>query len=76
MVDEYDDPKVTISLLGELVHMGFSEGEFKRIHHFGERATIQGHLKYCETVKRFRRGGKNCGVQRQLREALANRKKN
>ena len=70
MTDEYDDPKVTISLLGELVRMGFSEEEFKGIHHFGKHATIQGHLKYCQTIKRFRRNGSNCRVQKRLREAL------
>jgi hypothetical protein len=56
MADEYDDPRVTITLLGELVRHGFTDEEFKGIHPFGKRATIQGHLKYCQTIRRFSAG--------------------
>ena len=73
MPSEYDDPKVTIRLLEELMRKGFGDKEFSKLHHFAKRGrevTIASHLQYCRTIQRFRRGGNNWSLQKALEEAL------
>lgn len=72
MAEDCDDPKETIRILEALKRRGFSDQDFKRLHHM-QYATIAGHIRYCCEHKHFRRGSNNRLVQKRLLEELAKR---
>jgi hypothetical protein len=60
-------PQRTIQLLDQLK---LTDEQFQGIHHFGKKASVAAHRKYCERTAEFRDGGKNHGVLLTL-EAIA-----
>ena len=60
-------PRETLRLLDVLERVGFSNEEFRQVHHFGEKANINTHRKYCEDVKKgFQAEGENEKVKARL----------
>jgi hypothetical protein len=50
-----NDPKVAVRLLEELARVyGFTSEEFKMLHHFGRKASMEQHIDYCKGTARFR----------------------
>jgi hypothetical protein len=67
---EQDGPRATLALLNELqAKHGLTAQLFTRIHHFGPRASLESHRKYCQGTKSFR-SQTNIIVARRLAECL------
>jgi transposase len=50
-----DDPKQSLRIIQELqAKFGFTADHFKQLHHFGPKASLQTHIRYCEGTARFR----------------------
>lgn len=49
-------PQRTITLLNQLRTYGFSDDDFRVIHHNGSKASIASHLGYCEEIGSFNEG--------------------
>jgi hypothetical protein len=68
--DPTEDPKRTLIVLDELKNRHDLTPElFRQIHHFGPRASLESHRKYCEGTKTFR-SQTNIIVSRRLAECL------
>jgi hypothetical protein len=62
-------PKHTIELLDRLSAAGFSDAEFRIIHHMGD-ATTNTHRKYCQEVAAFKPTDTNAKVRERLERIL------
>jgi hypothetical protein len=50
----YDDPSTTLKLIAELrEHYGFGQDQFRQLHHFEDRASLEAHITYCTKTRRF-----------------------
>lgn len=50
-----DDPKETLRVIRELQEKhGFTQEHFRKLHHFGPKASLQAHINYCAGTGRFR----------------------
>jgi hypothetical protein len=58
-------PKQTIDMLDQLHALGFSDDDFRIIHHMSD-ATINTHRQYCEKVDAFRAGDTNEKVRERI----------
>lgn len=48
------DPRESVRVIDELLtRQGLTEEHFRRLHHFGARASLRHHLNYCEGTERF-----------------------
>jgi hypothetical protein len=70
-------PRETLSLLGELESIGFTDEAFRLLHHFrrrtnNHRLTIAAFRSYCEKTSAFRPDHNNERVQRRLRMVFDN----
>ena len=75
MAKDNQGPGETVKLLEELKAIGYTDQDFRRIHHM-EWATIAAHLQYCRKVKYFQRSSSNRLVQERLRKELRKRRGN
>lgn len=48
-----EDPEVALQLLEEMQKLGFTSNHFKELHHFGPKASLEQHIKYCKGTRRF-----------------------
>jgi hypothetical protein len=64
-------PKRTIELLDQLSALGFSDNDFRVIHHFAGEASITGMRGYCDETDSFRNDGTNQRVRERLKIVLA-----
>ena len=48
-----DDPKAALHLIEQLQKLGFNQEHFRQLHHFGPRASLPAHIKYCKGTGRF-----------------------
>lgn len=48
-----DDPKAALRLIREMQKLGFTQDHFRQLHHFGPRASLAAHIKYCDGTGRF-----------------------
>ncbi len=62
-------PKRTATLLNQLSDLGFSDDDFRIIHHMSD-ATIAKHREYCKTVKAFEAEATNQRVRERLELVL------
>jgi len=65
-------PQRTITLLNQLRAHGFSDDDFRVLHHNGPKASIASHLSYCEVIGIFNEGNPtNIQVRDRLELVLA-----
>jgi hypothetical protein len=63
-------PKRTIELLDQLSHLGFSDEDFRTIHHMPD-ASINRHVSYCRETGRFHSDDANEKVRKRLELVFA-----
>src|SRR5690349_19369939 len=50
-----DNPKETVRIIRELQQRhNFGQEHFRKLHHFGPKASLQSHINYCEGTARFK----------------------
>jgi hypothetical protein len=68
-------PAKTLELLDELQEKwGMMDSHFQQLHHFGARASIAAHRKFCRSESEFKPGSNHAKVRRRLEIALAQRR--
>jgi hypothetical protein len=50
---DFDNPKTTLRVIDEATQLGFTPEMFKLVHHFGPKASLQSHIRYCAGTSRF-----------------------
>jgi hypothetical protein len=64
-------PQRTIQLLDELSSLGFTDGDFRILHHLKSKdETVGGMRAYCMTIGSFRDGSPNERVRARLQFVL------
>jgi hypothetical protein len=67
-IDAKPDPKETVGIIDALSKLGFTEAQFRPLHHLGD--SLAGFRSYCPSVQSFVAGGSNHRLAIELKRKL------
>jgi hypothetical protein len=69
--DAEPDPRETVGIIDALLRQGFSDAEFRSLHHLGDSPA--GFRRYCSKLQSFVPGGRNHRLAVELQKELQKR---